>query len=148
MPLRVKLDVRRTLDLEGVERGQTIFTYRCFARLRFQQPDGWSDERFAILDTGAPFSVIPATVWEPLTVRPLFRTQLRGVVPSETARLPARLARLTSVLTDEHGVSPTLELHALLVEAPNVPLILGWSGCLDRARLVVDAPRRRAWLEF
>ena len=146
--MRIRLDVRRTLDLEAIERGQTIFTYRCFARLRFRQPTGWSDERFAILDTGAPFSIIPASVWQPLTVRRLFPTQLRGVIPKASASLPAHLAQVSCVLTDEQGVSPAFDLITLLVDAPDVPLILGWSGCLDRARLVLDAPRNRAWLDF
>ena len=146
--MRVRLEVRRTLDLEALEYGQTIFTYRCFARLRFRQPTGWSEERFAILDTGAPFSVIPATVWPPLAVTPLFPTPLRGIISKATASVPARLAKVPCVVTDEQGVSPPLELITLLTEAPDVPLILGWSGCLDRAKLTLDPPHDRAWLEF
>lgn len=146
--MRIRLEVRRALDLEAIERGRTLFTYRCFARLRFRQPAGWSDERLAILDTGAPFSIIPATIWDSLTVTRWFPTQLRGVIPKAGASLPAHLAEVSCVLTDEHGVSPALNLITLLVDAPNVPLILGWSDCLDRAKLVLDAPRHYASLEF
>jgi hypothetical protein len=145
---RVRLEVRRTLDLEALERGRTLFSYRCFARLWFREPGGWSTERLAIVDTGAPFSVIPSTVWQPLMMHDLGPSQLRGIVPQTSASLPARLAHIVGVLTDEDQVSPPLELTALLVEAPNVPLILGWSGCLDRAKVVLDAPRNAAWIEF
>lgn len=145
---RIGLEVRRTLDLEAVEQGRTIWTYRCFARLWFRQSPGWSAERLAIVDTGAPFSVIPSTVWQPLAITELFSTHLRGIIPKVAASLPARLAQVSCVLTDEQGVSPVLTLTALLVEAPDVPLILGWSGCLDRAKLVLDGARWRAHLEF
>ena len=60
--MRIRLEVRRTLDLEALEQGQTIFTARCFARVRFRQRQEWSVEYFAILDTGAPFSVIPSNI--------------------------------------------------------------------------------------
>lgn len=50
--------------------------------------------------------------------------------------------------TDASNVSPSLELTALLVDAPDVPLILGWAGLLDRARLMIDAPHHTAWLAF
>lgn len=145
--IRIRLDVHRTLDLEAIERGQTIFAYRCFARLRFGTSRGWSEERFAILDTGAPFSVIPSTLVRDLDVTRLFPTQLRGLIPKASASLRAQVAKVTCVLTDERGVSPALELIALLAEASDVPLILGWSGCLDRARLVLDPRQGEAFLE-
>ena len=146
--LRIQLDVRRALDLDALERGQTIFTHRCFARLRFQRATGWSEERLAILDTGAPFSVIPATVWAPLRVTRLFPAPLRGLIPKASATVPAQLARVSAVLTDEERVSPPLELTAMLVEEPDVPLILGWEGCLDQTKLFLDSAHNLAWLEF
>lgn len=146
--MRLALEVRPALDLEAIEYGQTIFTYRCFARLRFQQPVGWSQECRAIVDTGAPFSILPSNIWQSLARTRLFPAHLRGVIPGVTASLPADLAKLACVLVDEQTVSPPIEVTALLVDVPDVPLILGWAGCLDRARLVVDGRRRVAWLDF
>ena len=146
--MRIQLKVRQSLDLEAIEYGQTVFTYRCYARLRFQQSPGWSEEFRAILDTGAPFSVIPSSIWQSLAFRRLFPSHLRGVIPRATASLPADLAKLACVLTDEQTVSSPIELTALLVDVSDVPLLLGWAGCLDRARLHLDGPRRLAWLEF
>lgn len=146
--MRIDLTLRRALDLDAFERGQTLFTHRCFAHLRFRQSDGWSDERLAILDTGAPFSVIPTTLWSSLRVRHLFASPLRGIVPKLSASVPAHLALVETVITDEYRVSPTLQVAALLVDAPDVPLILGWAGCLDQAKLLLDPPHNLAWLEF
>lgn len=144
----IQLEIQRTLDLEAFERGDTLWIYRCFARLRFKKSSGWSDERFAILDTGAPFSIIPVTVWETLIIKELSPAHLQGVIPKATAILPAQLAQVSCVLVDKENISPPLGIVALLVDVPDVPLILGWSGCLDKAKLTVDGPRHKAQLEF
>ena len=146
--MRIRLDVRRSLDLHAIERGQVFHTYRCYARLRFREVPGWSDEYFAIVDTGAPFSVIPVSIWRSVMFTDLGSTQLRGIIPKSSASLPARRAAVSAVLADEQGVSPSLDLGALLVNEMDVPLILGWSGCLDRSKLTLDGLHQQAWLEF
>lgn len=146
--MRIALDLHRRIDLDALEHGHPLFAYRCFAHLRFRLPNGWSGDLVAIVDTGAPFSVIPATVWKPLQVTSLFPSALRGIIPNTTAMIPARLATVHAVVTDERHVSPELELTALLADEPDVPLLLGWSGCFDRATLTIDGAQQRASLDF
>lgn len=146
--MRIALEVLREVDLGASRRHRRIFLYRLWARVRFQQTRGWSEAHPAILDTGAPYSLVPASLWPRLHLEPLAQLPLRGIVPGEAAELEATLAKVSGRLLDARHVSPRLTLRAMLVKTDHVPLILGWSGCLDRARLVVDTPRHRAWLEF
>src|SRR5258706_15788845 len=148
MSTRIDLSIRQTLDLEAIDRGHRLFLSRCFARVQFNQREGWGAEYFAIVDTGAPFSVLPKSIWRsPLTYHSIYPSHLRGLIPEDFAALPAQLVNLNCVLIDEKSISPELNLFALLVDSPDVPLILGWSGCLDQAKFVLDSPHKSAWLE-
>ena len=61
--MRIRIEVRRTLDLDAFERGQAIFLYRCWVRLQLRLArGGWSSHHLALIDTGAPYSVLPATL--------------------------------------------------------------------------------------
>lgn len=101
----------------------------------------------AIIDTGAPYSLLPVSLWPSLRLTRLSRVPLRGIVPGAAAELDVALAQLAGQLLDARHRSPTLPLWVMLADTDEVPLILGWAGCLDRTRLMVDHPRHRAWLE-
>ena len=133
---RITLEVHRTLDLGVSRTHRRLFLYRLLARLR------------AIVDTGAPYSVLPLSLWPALRVERLIELPLRGIVPGKSAELSADLARVSSQLLDAKRFSPPLSFWAMLAPTDQVPLILGWSGCLDRAKLVLDSKRHLAWLEF
>lgn len=146
--MRIALEVHRTVDLEAGRSKRSLFLYRLLARVRFQTPGGWSEPHPALVDTGAPYSLIPLSLWPALRVERLTMRSLRGVVPGRSAELRAELARVSGRLLDPRRISPRLSLWAMLADTDQVPLILGWAGCLDRARLTLDAPRRRAWLDL
>ncbi|MBI2104277.1 MAG: hypothetical protein HYT90_01675 [Candidatus Omnitrophica bacterium] len=146
--MRITLEVHRTLDLGASRTHHRLFLYRLLTRVRFRQARGWSDYHVAILDTGAPYSLLPLSLWPALRVERLTTLPLRGIVPGHTAELRADLARVSGRLLDARRVSPRLILWAMLARTDEVPLILGWAGCLDRARLGLDGRRRSAWLEF
>lgn len=146
--MRIGLEIRRTLDLEAASAHHRLFLYRLWARIRFRTAHGWSEHHFAIVDTGAPYTLIPASLWPVLRSRRLLNVPLRGIAPHPEAAIRTTLAQVTVTLIDARSSSPPLTLLAALAETERVPLILGWAGCLDRAKLVVNAPRRTAWLEF
>ena len=146
--MRITLEIRRTLDLEALPTRRRLFLYRLWARVRFQLTSGWSEPHVAIVDTGAPYSVIPASLSPPLRTERLKQVPLRGIVPGKAAEVEAVLARVHTRLLDARTTSPRLSLWAMLVNTDHMPLILGWAGCLDRAKLTLDAQRNTAWLEF
>jgi len=146
--MRITLEVERTVDLEVLRAKRRLFLYRLWVRVRFRQSTGWSDYHMAIVDTGAPYSLIPSSLWPALRVKRLMDLPVRGIVPGGAAELHATLARVSGQLLDARRVSSRLTLWAMLARTDQVPLILGWAGCLDRAKLILDTPRHLASLEF
>ena len=144
----LNLEVRRFLDLEAFEHGLQVFSFRVWTRVAFQGPHhDWTPTLSALIDTGAPFCVLPKSVWLSAEVNVAFATTLRGLIPSRSAVLPARFGQVTCVISDLKNRAAPLKLWALLAEG-EVPLVLGCAGFLDRARLMLDAPHLRASLEL
>jgi len=146
--MRIALEVERTLDLEALRAHRRLSLYRLWARVRFRQPTGWSEPHPAIVDTGAPYSLIPLSLWSTLRLERLVELPMRGIVPGAQAEIHGTLAKASGQVLDARRLSPPLILGAMLAKTDDVPLILGWSGLLDRARLVLDAPRHVASLAF
>ena len=146
--MRIALELTRRPDAEIRRGARRLFLYRLWARLRFQTTHGWSEAHTALVDTGATYSLIPRSLWPSLRARHLARQTIRGIVPDPHAELSGDLVTVPTRLFDEVHRSPRLTLYAILADTNHVPLILGWAGCLDRAKLVVDARHHRAWLEF
>ena len=143
----LELEVRRFLNLEALDHGVKLFSFRVWVRVRFKTPHGWSPVFRAIIDTGAPFSVLPNSLWTSLECQHGFVTTLSGLVPLPSAILKARLSQVTCMVSDLTMSSSPLRIWALLAEG-EVPLVLGCAGFLDRTTLTLDGTRQRAWLEF
>lgn len=143
----LELVVRRFLDLEALDHGLTIFSFRVLTWAQFKRPDGWTDRLPAVVDTGAPFSVLPRSLWDALHVEGGFVSSLRGLVPLPSAILKARLGQVSCLVSDLKRSSPPLECWALLADG-EVPLVLGCAGFLDRTKLMLDGPRQQAHLEL
>ena len=144
----IDLEVRRFLDLEALEHGLTIYSFRLWTRVQFQTRDGWTPVVPALIDTGAPFSVIPKNLWPEVASRPVgFTSELRGLIPMRTAMLKARLAQVTCRVSDVQTTSPPLNLWVLLADG-DVPIVLGCAGFLDQLTLSLDGPRHHASLEL
>lgn len=144
----IDLEVRRFLDLEAIEHGLTIYSFRLWTRAQFRTRDTWTPVVPALIDTGAPFSVLPRSLWSEVDAEPVgFTSELRGLVPMRTAILKARLAQVTCRVSDVQATAPPMRLWVLLVDG-EVPVVLGCAGFLDRVHLSLDGPRYRASLKF
>ncbi len=62
--------------------------------------------------------------------------------------IPGRVGMLSMALLDAHGHRYRLTVRAFLAQTTNVPLILGFQDCLEKATMHVSYPRQEAWLEF
>lgn len=143
----ITLEVRRFLDLEAFDHGLQVFSFRLLTWAQFKCSEGWTSRMPALIDTGAPFSVLPKSLWMCIESEARFTTSLRGLVPLPFAVLKASLGRVTCLVSDPKSSAPPLSVWALLAEG-EVPLVLGCAGFLERATLLIDGPRRRASLEF
>jgi len=144
----INLEVKRFLDFEAFDHGLKVFSFRIWLRAQFHSPDGWTPVVPALLDTGAPFSVLPKSLWSHLQITQRgFATGLRGLVPGKSAVIPARFAQVLCRLSDAHMTADPISLWTFLADG-EVPLVLGCSGLLDHALLTLDAARLTGRLEL
>jgi len=121
---------------------------RLLVDVSLQGTAGWSKPHKAAVDTGAAVSLVPRPVWRHAPFVPIVQVQASGVVNRPECWIPATLATLTcSVIRGSDRIGP-LNIHAMLADSDNVPLLLGMSGVLDRVRLSVEVLAGRASIEF
>ncbi|MDI6794432.1 MAG: hypothetical protein QME81_16465 [bacterium] len=88
---------------------------RLFSSIKFKTITGWSKSMNAIIDTGAPISVIPLDVWTRIEVKKLAKHKIKGVNPKEECALPASVGKVRCILLDEDGnQSDELEILSYL----------------------------------
>ena len=146
MSIRLALTVKRLPDLELIDHG--FWLQRVLCDLRFLSSDGLTDPYPAIVDTGAPTSIIPRSLWSRTTVRRLKSFPLQGLVARKECAVSVTAGIISAVLQDAHGRQLRRTSRAYLAEHDEVPLILGMQDLLAEAKLFLDLKAQAAWLEF
>ena len=146
MSTRIGLTFRRLPDLELLHRG--IFHIRLFCTVQFETPAKEAFIQPAIVDTGAPLCLIPSDLWARVRTQQFETTQIGGLLARKECAVPARVGILRMTLLDPEGHRQRLSVRAFLAESTDVPLILGFQDCLEKASLHMNFPRNAAWLEF
>lgn len=104
----------------------------------------------ALLDTGARYSILGPTLAATID-RSIDRLGVRSVLDTRHGRIPFELARLDVTLVADHGVE--LVVASATVALPDTwpehaPLVLGWSGFLERIRFALAHEDEQPWLWF
>jgi hypothetical protein len=118
--------------------------------VQFESTDGTFTKLYrAIVDTGAPVSVIPRRLWTPLSVNiTVPSTTLGGISKRPECRVPARFGTVRGRLADTSGTtSDVLEFPAYLAETDEVPLLVGFAGLLAQFRVCFDHRTQEAWAD-
>jgi hypothetical protein len=112
----------------------------CWLSTPLEDPRG----RLALIDTGAPFSIVPLGLWRGATglvepagadVTPNCRT-IRGV---SGGSMPCEFGWLYLILADVRGsFSDWLRVPAKLAMTNEVPLVLGVAGFLDTYEVALN----------
>ncbi len=123
--MKIKIECVGTQDLEALERGFSIEWFRLLVRVQFRVSGGWSKAHRAILDTGSPHCVVSSALIPDIIKKPLFKTRLVGIVPTENSFLKAEMARINLSLSDGESTSNPVEAAAMITEESRVPLIIG-----------------------
>ena len=144
--MRVDLYFRAGRDPELERKVPGIDIIRLRAHVRFKTAQGWTDAYSAIVDTGAPISLIPDVIWEKLQRTELADHTVGGIGPGS---LPVKVARVWCQLFDSQGnQSQEMEMHAFLVQpGKKAPLILGFKDLLDRLPTSFNYPSQQAHVE-
>jgi hypothetical protein len=103
----------------------------------------------AVVDTGAPASVLPRDVWEGVDRRVLVDgVPLVGISKRKACEIPASLALVEAQLVDATGgVSRFYSFPAFLAQTDDVPLVLGFADLLCKFDCHFSFEKREAWVD-
>jgi len=102
----------------------------------------------AMINTGAHTSIIPKFIWNKCLVNLYDDTFLMGVKNNLLCSIPCYYGEVALVLLDykENYLKPIKSL-CYLSKTDEVPLIIGFHGCLEKFKLVSNFPENKAYLE-
>lgn len=148
MSIKINLYFQTFVDLELLEKGVNLEVIRLLGKLEFEKEGGWSDVYPAIVDTGAPVSLIPFDIWEEAKVEVLTDYRIKGVVPKEGCSLQVKVGRVNVRLVDEEGATEKLNIMAYLAPTNKVPLIIGFKDLLANGSVYCRFENRKAFIGF
>ncbi|NIM16523.1 MAG: hypothetical protein GTO45_31305 [Candidatus Aminicenantes bacterium] len=143
---RIRLHFRKfdNPDLVNLD----IAIIRLFCEIAFISDGDYTDSYSAILDTGAPVSVIPYHIWSVLEVNKIKDYAVRGVVPKRECSLPVTIGEVSCILLDQEQSTDKIKVKSYLAHSSEVPLIIGFKDLLDRFGLYLDYRKNLAYLEI
>jgi len=148
MSTRVPLSLEEFQNPEWIAQGIKAPIIRLVAPVVFETLEGaFTEERYAIVDTGAPLSLLPHGLWQRCTVDMMGTAEIRGVVPKPECRVSAHIGRVTCYLADAERNPIPVELIAYLAPIDNIALLLGFQGILEQFHLNVNHSQRMAYLK-
>jgi len=102
-----------------------------------------------IIDTGAPISVIPHSIWKNIHVRKFAKRHLSGINPEKQCKILCDVGIVLMQFVDKtNNRSLMFPCLAYLVPAQydSVPLIFGIDRCLENFRLEIKFSTQKAYL--
>ncbi|MBM4466207.1 MAG: hypothetical protein FJ014_11750 [Chloroflexi bacterium] len=86
-------------------------------------------------------------MWQGYPVLKLRDATVRGIIDRAECALEVIDGVIGATLTDGESTSEALTIRAHLAHTDDIPLLLGFSGLLDRADVHFSVERREAYLE-
>lgn len=145
MSTRIKLHISQRPDRDD----PLVVVTRLICRVIFYRERGeFGPEWYGILDTGAPVSLIPKRMWQGCPILKLKDTTVKGIIDRPECALKVIDGVIGTILTDGQSMSEPLTIRAHLAHTDDIPLLLGFSGLLDRADVRFSVERNEAYLEI
>ncbi len=122
---------------------------RLVAKVQFRLPDSALTEPWeAILDTGAPLSVLPRKLWQGLdTDIHVPEATFGGISRRKVCQIRCSIGTVRGCLVDERGNHTRLyHFPAFLAKTNSVPLIIGFAGLLEKFKTSFDYEADEAWV--
>ena len=112
---------------------------RLFCYIRFKTHNGWSDSLQAIVDTGAPVSLIPLDVWSEAETEVLTDFEIGGINPRQECTLPVLVGKIKCIIVDENkNQSKELEIFSYFATTNKVPLLIGFKNLLCEFKMNIN----------
>lgn len=116
----------------------------------FRLPDlSYTRSETALLDTGAPMSVLPQTLWRTLDAGiHVPDASFGGVSQRKECQIPCSIGTVNMRLCDRSGnASRAYDVPAFLAKTDRVPLILGFASLMEDLTIHFDYQKPEAWAE-
>lgn len=120
---------------------------RLFCEVAFVSRGGYTDSYSAILDTGAPVSVIPFHIWSMSEFKKIKEYSVSGIVPKRECFLPVTIGEVSCILLDEEQSTDNIKVKSYLAHTDEIPLIIGFKDLLDKFGLYLNFRKNIAYLE-
>ena len=149
MSTRIDLQIVRRPDIDLIDYG--LFDTRILCDIIFESSNHSEPvvPMPAVIDTGAPLSVIPKSIWSHCFTKIIQeKSFLTGIVPGEKHILETKIGIISGALVDRNGHSHQISFCAHLVSTKKVPVILGIQNILDESLVHIDIKGEKGWLEF
>jgi len=141
--------IRLFISQQPAQDDPSVTVTRLLCRVVLSQGNGqFTLPRYAIVDTGAPTSLIPNTMWQPCPVLKLKDAVIHGIIDRPECDLAAVDGVIGCVLQDDQTNSELLTIRAHLAPTDDVPLLLGFSGLLEQATIYFSIAEQKAYLEI
>jgi hypothetical protein len=147
LPL-IELSIVRGRHAPTAEIGASITAIILMAHISLATDSGWGAFHPAIVDTGAPVSFFPMSVWRSVRFRPLGKVRISGLSRKQECQIPAVLAEVSCALSDGRKSIGPVTMHAYLAETEMAPSLIGMLGFLEKGVLRVDVAGNRASLRL
>ena len=145
MSTRVEL----TISEKPAPDDSSVLIKRLIVRVSFRAFENQFTKPYrAIVDTGAPTSLVPYEIWQHCPVLKIKETSISGIVDRDECSLPVIDGVMSCILTDGKVSSAEIVMRALLAPKDyDAPLLLGFGGLLEQATLYCSLPGNEAHLE-
>ncbi len=120
---------------------------RLLTVVQFRTIETWSDPQIAIVDTGAPISLVPPKIWTKCSINTLGETELRGVIPKKECIMSVKVAKICLRLLDPEYVTEEIETKAYLAHTDNIPLVVGFEKLLSEFNVFFSYCSQNAFIE-
>lgn len=148
MSTKVELYFGSYENLEIKEFISDFETIRLEGLISFKTSDGWTDPEIALLDTGAPLSVIPYPLWKNIIYNKITNYEIHGIVPKKECKIPAIIAEISCFICDKSGnETKGIKTNAFLVKSEGVPLIIGFRNLLSKFKVCFEYENNVAFLK-
>lgn len=148
MSIRIRLHYSKALDLELIEKNIEIWLRRVSVGVSFRKPRGWTQPYEAIIDTGAPLSIIPPAIWQEIEREILGEYKIQGIVFKQDAYLSVKIANIFCVLMDEKNVTDIIKIKAYLSLEEKAPLVLGFENIISKSKLYMHPENNEGYIEI
>jgi len=150
MSTRVDLRIKTELDWDFLTKGLSLRLVRLIVKTQLKTSVSWTGTYEAIVDTGNPLSIIPASIWGKSLVKLLTSEPIRlyGIGTDEKSAASGNFGEIIIIFSDRRRVSPPIKLKAFLLDDDSTPLLIGFEDVLTVTNLFCDYRSQKAYLEW